>query len=79
MKMYESWEKQQEYIDQKTIRIEEKEGDLKLYNYFSTLRWKWCYAIVYKDMLLREYEDMDYYDEWDMAVDMLNLLQNKKA
>lgn len=61
------------YIQENTLKVEEDEGDLKLYEYFSTLRWKWCYAIVYKDFMLRESEEfLD--DEWHMAVEMKNLL-----
>lgn len=73
---YEKWSYVRDnYVDEKTIRIEEDCDKLKLYEYFSTLRWKWCYAIVYNDNMLRECEDMPY-DEWDMAKEMLTLLSN---
>ena len=75
---YEKWSYiANEFIDKKTLKIEGDEGDLKLYEYFSTLRWRWCYAIVYKDNLLRECEEMPY-DEWDMAVEMMKLLRNER-
>ena len=76
-KNYEKWSYiENDFIQKDSLRVEEEEGVLKMYHYFSTLRWKWCYAIVYKDTMLREYEDGDgsLYDEWDMAVDMFNLL-----
>ena len=79
MSNYEKWSYiENDFIQKDSLRVEEEEGSLKMYHYFSTLRWKWCYAIVYKDIMLREHEECDassLYDEWDMAVDMFNLLK----
>lgn len=78
MKEYESWNYNLEFIDKKTLKVEEEEGDLKMYTYFSTLRWKNCVAIVYKDIMLREYEEDNPYDDWYMAIDMIKILKNEK-
>ena len=80
MHKYEYWSYNLDFIDKKTLKVEEEEGDLKMYSYFSTLRWKHCIAIVYKNIMLREYEDEDgsYYDEWNMAIDMLDVMKQEK-
>lgn len=81
MSNYEKWSYiENDFIQKDSLRVEEEEGALKMYHYFSTLRWKWCYAIVYNDIMLREHEECDassLYDEWDMAVDMFNLLKEE--
>ena len=61
---YESWKYNLDFIDKNTLKIEEEKEDLKMYTYFSTLRWKNCIAIVYKDIILCEYEDDIPYDDW---------------
>lgn len=80
MNHYEKWSyyTDNNFIEKNSLRIEEEEGDLKLYYYFSTLRWRWCYAIVYKNTILREYEGDCSYDEWNMAIDLIQILKEEK-
>lgn len=81
MDHYEKWSyyTDNDFIDKKTLTIEAEKGDLKLYHYFSTLQWQYSYAIVYKNIILREHQDEYPYDEWDMAVDLLSVLNKEEA
>lgn len=76
MKEYKTWSSmlENQYIDEKTVSVEDSFGNLKLYSYFSTLRWATCYAIVVGDTVVREQEGDYPYEEWDMAVDMAKVL-----
>ncbi len=77
---YEKWSYiKNEFIDKDTLKVEEQEGDLIMYHYFSTLRWKWCYAIVYHDIMIRECEDDIPYCEWEMATDLMEVIKNDNS
>lgn len=58
-----TWEEYQQFIQENSLKLEDEEGELKLYNYFDTLEWKYNQAIVLfnKILLQGEYLENDFY------------------
>ena len=68
-----TWKEYQQFVDK--LKIEENIGDLRLYHYFDTLRWSWCYAIVFEDeIIIISQNDIYPYDFWDGMKTMYNIL-----
>lgn len=63
-----------DFIDKKTLKIEEQEGELILYYYFDTLQWKHIYSIILRNQFL--FQSVDYpHDAWDIAIDVYKIMK----
>jgi hypothetical protein len=69
-----TWEEYQQFIDNKTLKLEESMSDLHLYHYFDTLQWSWRYAVVLNNEILFNCEDypIDYWNGAETVYKMMS-------
>lgn len=70
-----TWEEYQQFIQENSLKLEEEKGELKLYHYFDTLQWKYCYSIILKNTFIScsfEYP----YSDFELAKDVYLLMKD---
>ena len=68
-----TWDEYQQFIDSKTLKLEESLGELHLYHYFDTLQWSWMYSVVLNNKILFDTENYPH-DYWDGATTVYNIM-----
>ena len=71
--MHYKWEEYQQFVDSKTLKLEESFGNLCMYYYYDILQLSWMYAVVLNNEILFDTEDYPY-DYWNGATAVYSIM-----